>query len=908
MTWELSKRLSLKNDRVPDKDADRQQRTAAEIIRRFSDQPGVVLADEVGMGKTYVALAVAVSVIEATKGRQPVVVMVPSSVASKWPREWEVFQERCMGPGKVIRAPATCVKNGSDFLKLLDDPPARRNHLIFLSHGALTNSLSDPYIRLAIVRRAFSRRTSLANQRRAFPRWAGQVLSAKWEFRDPELVETLLSSHPRSWLGAVERVTGKQLADNPVPEPVLRGLADVDVGRLVDALAQLPVRWSPYIDERLSPIRTEVRRALEELWKDCLGQLDLRLPLLIMDEAHHMKNPNTVLATLFANDEAEEDADLLRGPLGSAFDRMLFLTATPFQLGHHELIEVLKRFLGIRWKDLDREDFVNKLAVLEHHLTAAQTSALRLDRMWGRIEPGQLKDLGSSWWKNGADLPDHLMDAAEAIQETKEKMELSEEVLRPWVIRHARPDKAERRKVLPGAAIHDGSVSPVKGLAVTGPVILPFLLAARTQAIVSQEAHQAGTRSRAFFAEGLASSFEAYRETRSRQQSRFADETEEVETTYSDEALWYLDQIDVALPREGDEIWGEHPKIRATVLRAGDLWEQGEKVLVFCFYIATGRALRSHISAEIEQRLVASGARVLELAEDDVDGVKAELDRVGERFFDPDAPVTRLARTSISEAFEGFGFAEQLQVDMTNVVLRFLRTPSFLVRNLDLRKKPEDALDEALNHQDSSRNLRRKIGALGEFMAQRVEAERIELMDALEGIQTGTVFATGEDFLELGERSTRRERRIPNVRLANGQVSQQARRRLMLAFNTPFFPEVLIASAVMAEGVDLHLDCRHVIHHDLDWNPSVLEQRTGRLDRLGGKSEVTAQPIVVYEPFLEGTQDERQYRVVKDRERWFNVVMGERLQLDEWKADRLAARVALPEELAAQLTMNLSLL
>ena len=67
----------------------------------------------------------------------------------------------------------------------------------------------------------------------------------------------------------------------------------------------------------------------------------------------------------------------------------------------------------------------------------------------------------------------------------------------------------------------------------------------------------------------------------------------------------------------------------------------------------------------------------------------------------------------------------------------------------------------------------------------------------------------------------------------------------------------------MAEGVDLHLECRHVIHHDLDWNPSVLEQRTGRVDRLGSKGEVTGLPIDVYEPFLEATQDEKQFRVVQ---------------------------------------------
>jgi hypothetical protein len=52
-----------------------------------------------------------------------------------------------------------------------------------------------------------------------------------------------------------------------------------------------------------------------------------------------------------------------------------------------------------------------------------------------------------------------------------------------------------------------------------------------------------------------------------------------------------------------------------------------------------------------------------------------------------------------------------------------------------------------------------------------------------------------------------------------------------------FFPEVLISSPVLGEGVDLHRFCRHVIHHDLCWNPSTLEQRTGRLDRIRGKAE-----------------------------------------------------------------------
>src|SRR5690606_10065357 len=111
------------------------------------------------------------------------------------------------------------------------------------------------------------------------------------------------------------------------------------------------------------------------------------------------------------------------------------------------------------------------------------------------------------------------------------------------------------------------------------------------------------------------------------------------------------------------------------------------------------------------------------------------------------------------------------------------------------------------------------------------------------------------------------------------------------------YPEVLIATSVMAEGVDLHLNCRHVIHHDLSWNPSTLEQRTGRVDRIGARAELAGAPIEVAMPFVAATQDEKMYRVVTDRERWFNVVMGGEavLRLDAQSTDRAAQRVPIPE-------------
>lgn len=138
-----------------------------------------------------------------------------------------------------------------------------------------------------------------------------------------------------------------------------------------------------------------------------------------------------------------------------------------------------------------------------------------------------------------------------------------------------------------------------------------------------------------------------------------------------------------------------------------------------------------------------------------------------------------------------------------------------------------------------------------------------------------------------------------------GTTRRDTRARLMRAFNTPFFPDILVCSQVMGEGVDLRRFCRHVIHHDLDWNPSTIEQRTGRVDRLGSKAE-GRQPIVVYLPYLAGTADERQYRVMSDREQWFRVVIGQ----DE--VARLMTReteiaVALPEAISADLGFSLGL-
>ena len=66
--------------------------------------------------------------------------------------------------------------------------------------------------------------------------------------------------------------------------------------------------------------------------------------------------------------------------------------------------------------------------------------------------------------------------------------------------------------------------------------------------------------------------------------------------------------------------------------------------------------------------------------------------------------------------------------------------------------------------------------------------------------------------------------------------------------------KILLASEVGSEGVDLQF-CRLLINYDLPWNPMRVEQRIGRLDRIGQKSD----KILIWNLFHDSTIDARIY-------------------------------------------------
>ncbi|MBM3575824.1 MAG: DEAD/DEAH box helicase, partial [Alphaproteobacteria bacterium] len=93
---------------------------------------------------------------------------------------------------------------------------------------------------------------------------------------------------------------------------------------------------------------------------------------------------------------------------------------------------------------------------------------------------------------------------------------------------------------------------------------------------------------------------------------------------------------------------------------------------------------------------------------------------------------------------------------------------------------------------------------------------------------------------------------IPSL-ILHGSVSE-SREKILSRFKSDGALRVLLSSEVGSEGVDLQF-CWVVVNYDLPWNPMRLEQRIGRVDRLGQ----TKKKVIILNLVYDGTIDDRIY-------------------------------------------------
>lgn len=114
------------------------------------------------------------------------------------------------------------------------------------------------------------------------------------------------------------------------------------------------------------------------------------------------------------------------------------------------------------------------------------------------------------------------------------------------------------------------------------------------------------------------------------------------------------------------------------------------------------------------------------------------------------------------------------------------------------------------------------------------------------------------------------DRLSPHMRVAvmHGGVRRDERRKIMAAFRQGEY-DVVLANRVASEGLDFEF-CSAVINYDLPWNPMEIEQRIGRIDRIGQPEE----KILVVNFYNEATIDERIMVRVLDRIKIFESSIG----------------------------------
>jgi len=122
----------------------------------------------------------------------------------------------------------------------------------------------------------------------------------------------------------------------------------------------------------------------------------------------------------------------------------------------------------------------------------------------------------------------------------------------------------------------------------------------------------------------------------------------------------------------------------------------------------------------------------------------------------------------------------------------------------------------------------------------------------------------------------RKIEKLGNVRgdYVDGSVDDETRyalrERFALPKKDPNALDILLFTEVGSEGLDYQF-CDAIVNYDLPWNPMRVEQRIGRIDRRGQKSEV----VHIYNCITEGTIDEDIFTRCLDRIHVFEQSIGD---------------------------------
>lgn len=940
-------------DGIPTADVERQEDTVLRALDMLDVRPGILLADEVGMGKTYEALGIAAVTHHERRSSHIVVVTPGPDLNSKWFAEFSRFRESHMydfGENVVE------VRHLSEFVENVRHHPVVVAPVTMFQSGR--GSGAQSYL------------LSLYFHWKELHGHTANAIMAR--FRDGEQERINVQTARFLDIFSLDQVTPH------LRQAFRRGNAGGAAG-----LDDLYEKGGLSAFENPVPVRNALYRARFVL----TGRLMPMIDLLIVDEAHKLKNPGSLRTRA------------MQEVFSRRFRKALFLTATPFQLDVSELREIFSLFGRAKGAPDDLEQQVEGLladvAEYQQHYEDFQRTWSSLDPIVaGRFSEAYDRDPAAA---NQLDEPAIavILRQIESLRELKEKS--IEPGFRQWMIRSLREDKRTYRRHLP------------KDIRATGVEVLPFLIyerfiaelfrrhrqthkaAVEINMVSSYAAAQQGTILAA--GDGIPVEAEVYRvllrellgemESRGQDHPKLRDAISDAldAADRGEKTLIFCSRLATLeqLRRELDSIWecrllerwrkiypeahaeeifdtreedatrqrGRHSQLQArfqrpqdalylalrefhcrTVISAGTwAFNRLPEILIeansLLRTVRVGKTAAERIDYQVAKRCIEHAAAVSWMKENREgtpseslrnliapDYIRFGLD-LDEDDFESDSMGDEVPRWDISErvARMVLGNGDSLWEALTGSLEKLspnmrVRLVEQLARYLTYKQVPflADILAEAL--------------AAGLSMEPVESAVLLEFMPKFWRTDTGQLWMNmlrtfSEYFVQ---RDPHQQLEILDGPIKTGEFARhtrdgESRERLREAFNTPLYPMILIANEVMQEGLDLHKHCRRIVHHDLVWNPAQIEQRIGRIDRLGSLtnrlrkdgSDVT---LDVLYPVIRGTIDERLFRTVKTREKWLEFLLGAPPNFAEYNFTD-EEPTPLPERLGAELSIDL---
>lgn len=803
----VAERLRDVAEESPDRLNEGQCASLVAIANRIENN-GVIIADEVGMGKTRIAVEVC-RAVAASGGR--VAVVVPTGLGFQWQEE---FRQGGMDRPEIIRSLWGYLEAWKDS----DEPrPWYRENIVILTH--------------------------------TFSNWRLSDKSGAWRWG---MLPAIYAYWRRSQEGRFPRGFNKcGLDDDWLNHAAEDICAHIQAGgdecaRMVVSDIEREYSWhtSPNGSDYIKNGR--YRTLLHKAVGLGMGAFDL----VVIDEAHKSRGGESGLSRIL---------DEVVLPQTNA--RRLALTATPVELDVTQWLQILER-ISVREPETCRQ------AIDEY------ANAVRNVRVsWAGSEASRNAYYQASIKFQRA-LGDYLV-------RRDKRMDMS---VQRFVEKTGESYDAYRRE-------HEICITPE---------ILPdswrqAICAAESLSMVSDGSDEQGAKRLRLTmgsGHGIAAHLDRLTENgmdsdgdvesrQGRVKEDGKDSASLVSSKRQQRAMWWQSVLGHALA--GSNGLYSHPGILAAVEEIEKYTRAGQKVLVFGRFTAPLKALTELLNAR----------QLLQCLEE------------GEYL--PQEKIHEGARDAIPFALEQLSMSYQL--DEIDVLLE-TQYKQLEGRRRLLRKNLSELLEEAIKSgrfagaandtvNYKGEVFRHLVRAVDELIGGSMEPTPVhcreafaELISALhdmdEEAANSSIDNEGDTSLPDVDWSTLAEmlsleygdQRGAFSRLMYGNTLHQTRRLMQMGFNRQVgYPKVLVCQSIVGrEGLNLHQACRVVVLLHPEWNPGVVEQQIGRVDRVGsrwskefdeyvreGRDDADIPRIEIRPVIFEGTYDSYNWRVLRDR-------------------------------------------